>query len=76
MPVDWPCLQNSRENQQWSQGIKEKEERILKQVREKALEIEKEAYEKGFVQGEKDGAELGGRDGRRSSIPSANWHPN
>ncbi len=59
MPVDWPCLQNSRENQQWSQGIKEKEERILKQVREKALEIEKEAYEKGFVQGEKDGAELG-----------------
>ena len=59
LPVDWPCLQTSRESQQWSQGIKEKEEKILKQVREKALEIEKEAYEKGFGQGEKDGAELG-----------------
>jgi flagellar assembly protein FliH len=59
IPVNWPCLQTSRESQQWSQGIKEKEEKILKQVREKALEIEKEAYEKGFVQGEKDGSELG-----------------
>ena len=59
MPADWPCLQTSRESQQWSQAMKEKEERILKQAREKALEIEKEAYEKGFAQGEKDGAELG-----------------
>jgi len=59
MPLDWPYLQTSRETQQWSQGMKEKEEKILKQVREKALEIEKEAYEKGFFQGEKDGAELG-----------------
>jgi flagellar assembly protein FliH len=39
--------------------MKEKEEKILRQAREKALEIEKDAYEKGFAQGEKDGAELG-----------------
>ncbi len=59
VPVEWPCLQTSRESLQWSQGMKEKEERILRKAREKALEIEKEAYEKGFAQGEKDGAELG-----------------
>jgi flagellar assembly protein FliH len=39
--------------------MKEKEEKILRQARERALEIEKDAYEKGFAQGEKDGAELG-----------------
>jgi len=59
VPVEWPCLQTSGENLQWSQGMKEKEEKILRQARERALEIEKDAYEKGFVQGEKDGAELG-----------------
>ena len=63
MPVDWPCLQTSGDSLRWSQVMKEKEEKILKQVREKALEIEKEAYEKGFVQGEKDGAELGRKRG-------------
>ena len=39
--------------------MKEKEEKVLKPAREKALLIEKEAYEKGFAQGEKDGLELG-----------------
>ncbi len=59
VPVEWPCLQTSGESLQWSRGMKEKEEKILRQAREKALEIEKDAYEKGFAQGEKDGAELG-----------------
>jgi flagellar assembly protein FliH len=35
------------------------EEKILKQARDRALLIEREAYEKGFAQGEKDGLELG-----------------
>jgi flagellar assembly protein FliH len=35
------------------------EDRILKNVKDRALQIEKEAYEKGFAQGEKDGQELG-----------------
>lgn len=58
LPVEWPCLQTPGESLRWTQGLKEKEEKILKQARERALEIEKEAYEKGFAQGEKDGAEL------------------
>ena len=71
VPVEWPCLQTSGESLQWSQGMKEKEEKILRKAREKALEIEKDAYEKGFAQGEKTGPNWGGRDGKRSSIPSA-----
>jgi flagellar assembly protein FliH len=41
--------------------LKEVETKFLKQAKEKALFIEKEAYEKGFAQGEKDGLELGQR---------------
>lgn len=36
-----------------------KTEEVLKTTQEKAAHIEQEAYEKGFVQGEKDGFELG-----------------
>jgi flagellar assembly protein FliH len=41
--------------------LKELEEKVLKQAKEKSVFIEKEAYEKGFAQGEKDGLELGQR---------------
>lgn len=36
-----------------------KTEEVLKNTQEKAAHLEQEAYEKGFVQGEKDGFELG-----------------
>jgi flagellar assembly protein FliH len=39
--------------------FKEIESKILKQARDKALFVEKEAYEKGFAQGEKDGLAMG-----------------
>jgi flagellar assembly protein FliH len=39
--------------------VKEAEKKALKQSKDKALLIEKEAYEKGFAQGEKSGVELG-----------------
>ena len=36
-------------------------EDILREAQEKASALEREAYEKGFAQGEKDGVELGQR---------------
>jgi len=39
--------------------LKEMESRIVQQAKGKILGLEKEAYEKGFVQGEKNGLELG-----------------
>jgi flagellar assembly protein FliH len=39
--------------------LKEIEEKALKRIKEKSLLIEKEAYEKGFAQGERDGVQLG-----------------
>jgi flagellar assembly protein FliH len=53
-PLEWPHLQSPENNR----VMKEKEEKVLKQARDKGLLIEKEAYEKGFAQGEKDGLEL------------------
>jgi flagellar assembly protein FliH len=44
---------------QFSEHLKELEMKALKQVQEKSFHVEKEAYEKGFAQGEKDGMELG-----------------
>ncbi len=45
-----------------SGGFKrEFEEKTFKEAKEKALLIQKEAYEKGFAQGERDGLELGKR---------------
>jgi flagellar assembly protein FliH len=44
---------------QFSEHLKELESKALKQTQEKCFRIEKEAYEKGFAQGEKDGMELG-----------------
>ncbi len=51
LPLEWPHLQ--------SRDQAMKEEKVLKQAKERALLVEKEAYEKGFAQGEKDGLELG-----------------
>jgi len=39
--------------------IRSKAEDILEEARKRAAGLEREAYEKGFVQGEKDGLELG-----------------
>ncbi len=39
--------------------MKEMEAKVLRKAREKALLIEREAYDRGFAQGEKDGFELG-----------------
>ena len=57
--VRWPHLLSRENAQRVDQAAKELEEKILKQARERALLIEREAYEKGFAQGEKDGLELG-----------------
>jgi flagellar assembly protein FliH len=43
----------------FGQSKKEIEGQILKEVKNQSLRIEKDAYEKGFVAGEKDGLELG-----------------
>ena len=57
--VQWPPLLSADNAQQVNQAAKEMEEKILKQARDRALLIEREAYEKGFAQGERDGRELG-----------------
>lgn len=54
--MEWPQM---REKEFVDGALKEMEGKLLKQVREKALWLEKEAYEKGFAQGEKDGFALG-----------------
>jgi len=57
--VQWPPLLSAEDARQANQAAKEMEEKILKQARDRALLIEREAYEKGFAQGERDGMELG-----------------
>lgn len=44
---------------------KREAENILKEAQEKATLLEREAYEKGFAQGEKDGFELGGKKAKK-----------
>jgi flagellar assembly protein FliH len=46
-------------NPQITRQIQELEEKVLRELRGKAAQIEHEAYEKGFAQGEKDGLETG-----------------
>lgn len=55
----WPSFSPRGGTSSFHPGLKELEAKVLKEVREKSLLIEKEAYEKGFEQGEKDGRELG-----------------
>jgi len=57
--VQWPPLLSAENARQVNQAAKEMEEKVLKQARDRALLIEREAYEKGFAQGERDGLELG-----------------
>lgn len=55
----WPSFSSKGSDFSSDPSLKELEEKMLKEVREKAFFIEKEAYMKGFEQGEKDGRELG-----------------
>lgn len=57
--VVWPSLAPKEYSSSFLEHLKEAEDKVLKKARETALFIEKEAYEKGFAQGEKDGLELG-----------------
>ena len=56
---DSPVLSPSQGIFPFGQSLRDLEDRILRNVKDQALQIEKEAYEKGFTQGEKDGLELG-----------------
>ena len=55
----WPELQPKVYTSSFHQHLAELEEKALRQVREKSVFLEKEAYEKGFAQGEKDGLAFG-----------------
>ena len=55
----WHSFGSKEYSGSFMEHLKEAEAKALKQAREKALLMEKEAYEKGFAQGEKDGLELG-----------------
>ena len=57
--VRWHPLLSAENARQLNQAAQEMEEKILKQARDRALLIEREAYEKGFAQGERDGLEMG-----------------
>ena len=65
----WHSLGSKEYSSTFLDHLKETEVRVLKQAndkaKEKALHIEKEAYEKGFAQGEKDGLELGQKLGQQ-----------
>lgn len=55
----FPQVGAKRFSPQFQQHLKEMEAKVLQQAKERILVLEKEAYEKGFAQGEKDGLELG-----------------
>jgi len=55
----WPQLGGKKFFPQFGPQLKEIEAKIFQQMREKILTLEKEGYEKGFTQGEKNGLELG-----------------
>jgi len=57
--MDWAIIPSQTPSTPFHSMIKEVESKLLKEAREKAIFIEKEAYEKGFSQGEKNGLELG-----------------
>ena len=58
LSLQWPQIQSAAEEAARARFLKEQEETILKRAREKALAVEREAYEKGFAQGERDGIRL------------------
>jgi flagellar assembly protein FliH len=55
----WPQLGGKKFSPQFGPQLKEIEAKIFQQAKEKILVLEKEGYEKGFAQGEKNGLELG-----------------
>ena len=55
----WLQLDGKKFAPQFRPDLKEMEAKIFRQAKEKILAMEKEAYEKGFAQGEKNGLELG-----------------
>jgi len=55
----WPQLEGKKFSPQFGPQLKEIEAKIFQQAKEKILMLEKEGYEKGFAQGEKNGLELG-----------------
>jgi len=57
--VTWPVFSAGTDVFSFHPGMKGVETKLLKEARERIFLIEKEAYEKGFEQGEKDGWELG-----------------
>ena len=57
----WHDLQPKTYTSSSQKILKDLEAKLLKQAKEKVLLIEKESYEKGFAQGEKDGFEVGQR---------------
>lgn len=59
--IEWEMSSLKKEHNYFTKLLKEVEERLLKEAKEKAIHIEKEAYERGFAQGEKDGFEFGHR---------------
>jgi len=57
--MEWPELHPRQKAFVLNQSLKGLEEKLFREAKERALAIEKEAYEKGFAQGEKDGIDLG-----------------
>ena len=55
----WPQVGAKKFSPQFEQHLKEIEGKVLQKAKERILTLEKEAYEKGFAQGEKNGMELG-----------------
>jgi len=55
----WPQLGGKKFSPHFGPQLKEIEAKIFQQAKEKILMLEKEGYEKGFAQGEKNGLELG-----------------
>jgi len=55
----WPQVGARKFSPQFEQHLKEIEAKVLQKAKERILVLEKEAYEKGFAQGEKNGLELG-----------------
>ncbi len=59
--IEWEVIPSKVSSNYFNKIIKEVEDRLLKEAKDKAIHIQKEAYEKGFAQGERDGLEFGRR---------------
>lgn len=66
----WHPLEGKEYSSAFLPHIKELEAKLLKEAKEKALFLEKEAYEKGFAQGKKMGRNWDRSDSRPSCSSS------